>query len=76
MRSAKITSKGQISIPKDIRKGEFEDGSKIAILAFKDHIELRPMRQISESMKTAFASEKSLAKDWNTKGEDKAWKHL
>ena len=76
MRTATITKKGQISIPIDIRKGNFGNGSKIAILAFKDRIELRPMKQISKSMQTAFASEKSLAKDWNTKGEDRAWKDL
>lgn len=29
-----------------------------------------------EKMFCAFASEKSLAKNWNTKEEDKAWKKL
>ena len=28
------------------------------------------------AMATAIASEKVLAKTWNTKDEDKAWKHL
>ncbi|MBI4448288.1 AbrB/MazE/SpoVT family DNA-binding domain-containing protein, partial [Candidatus Woesearchaeota archaeon] len=61
----------------DIReiKG-FETGSKIAILAFNDHVELRPLKQVSEKLATAFASEKSLAKSWNTKEDEKAWKKL
>ncbi len=77
IKSATITEKGQIAIPKDIRDTEgFKTGSKIAILAFKDRVELRPMKQISEKMATAVASEKVLAKDWNSKEDDKAWKNL
>ena len=68
LKTAKITEKGQIAIPKDIRDIEgFKKGSKVAILAFEDRIELRPMKQIHEKMFTALASEKSLAKDWNSK---------
>ena len=76
IKSATITEKGQIAIPKQVRKGYFKNGSKIAIMAFKDHIELRPMKQISERMLTAVASEKSLAKDWDSKEDEKAWKKL
>ena len=77
VKTAKITEKGQIAIPKDIRDLEgFKEGTKVAILAFEDRIELRPMNQINEKMFTALASEKSLAKLWNTKEEDKAWEHL
>ena len=77
VKTAKITEKGQIAIPKDIRDLEgFKEGTKVAILAFEDRIELRPMNQINEKMFTALASEKSLAKLWNTKEEDKAWKNL
>ena len=77
VKTAKITEKGQIAIPKDIRDMEgFKKGSKVAILAYEDRIELRPMKQVSERMFTALASERSLAKLWNTKEEDKAWKHL
>ena len=77
IKSATITEKGQIAIPKFIRDIEgFGEGTKIAILAFEDHIELRPMKQILKGMATAFASEKVLAKDWNRKEEDKAWKNL
>ena len=77
VKTAKITEKGQIAIPKDIREmGGFKEGSKVAILAFEDRIELRKMEQISEKMFTALASEKSLAKDWNSKEDDEAWKNL
>ena len=77
VKTAKITEKGQIAIPKDIREIEgFKEGSKVAILAFEDRIELRPMKQLSEKMFTALASEKSLARDWNSKEDEEAWKNL
>jgi len=77
MKTSKITSKGQIAIPKDIREKEgFKEGTKVAILAFEDRIELRPLSQISEKMFTALASEKSLAKDWLSKEDEEAWRNL
>lgn len=77
MKTATITEKGQIAIPRDIREIEgFKTGSKVVILAFKDHVELRPMKQMNEKFATMIASEKSLAKDWLRKEEDKRWKHL
>ncbi len=77
MRTATITRKGQISIPKRIRDIEgFREGSKIVMLAYDDRIELRSMKQIDERMHTALASENILAKDWNSQEEDEAWKDL
>ncbi len=77
MKTVKITERGQIAIPKNIRKIEgFKIGSKIAIVTFDDHLEIRPMNQISEKMFTALASEKILAKDWLSKEDEKAWKNL
>ena len=77
MKTAKITEKGQIAIPKDIRKIEgFKQGDKIAILAFKDRIELRPLRKLDENILLTIASEKVLARDWLTKEEDEIWKDL
>ena len=77
IRTATITEKGQIAIPKHIRETEgFETGTKVVIMAFEDHVELRPIKQISEKMATAIASEKSLAKDWNSEEDEKAWKDL
>lgn len=76
-KSATITSKGQIAIPKDIRDIEgFTEGSKIIILAYEDRIELRPMKQFNEKMFTALASEKTLAKDWLSEEDEIAWKDL
>ena len=75
--AAKITDKGQIAIPKDIRELEgFEEGDKVAILAFEDRIEVRPLKQLNERIITALASEKSLAKDWLSKEDEEAWKDL
>ncbi|MCD4759698.1 AbrB/MazE/SpoVT family DNA-binding domain-containing protein [archaeon] len=77
IKTAKITDKGQIAIPKDIRGFEgFKVGSKVAILAYDDKIELRPMKAISEKISTAIASEAVLAKDWNSKEDEEAWKDL
>ncbi|MEK6955586.1 MAG: AbrB/MazE/SpoVT family DNA-binding domain-containing protein [Nanoarchaeota archaeon] len=76
MKTATITQKGQIVIPKSIRDLEgFKEGSKIAILAYEDRIELRPLKQIKK-MFTALASEKVLAKDWMSKEDEEAWKGL
>jgi len=77
MKSVTITKKGQIAIPKDIREIEgFTEGSKVAILAYEDRIELRPLKQVNERMFTALASEKVLAKDWLNKEDEEAWKDL
>ena len=77
MKTVKITEKGQIAIPKDIRELEgFEEGDKIAILAFEDRVELRPLHQFNERMFTALASEKALAKDWLSKEDDDTWRNL
>ena len=77
IKSAKITSKGQIAIPKEIRELEgFKQGSKIAIIAYKDRVELRPFKYLNKSMFTILASEKSLAKDWLSKEDEEAWKDL
>ncbi len=77
MKTVRITERGQIAIPKDIRELEgFEEGDKVAILAFEDRIELRPLKQFNEQMFTALASEKALAKDWLSKEDELAWKNL
>ena len=46
IRTAKITEKRQIAIPKDIRKLEcFKQGSKVATMAFKDKIGIMPLKK-------------------------------
>ncbi|HLD02853.1 MAG TPA: AbrB/MazE/SpoVT family DNA-binding domain-containing protein [Candidatus Nanoarchaeia archaeon] len=77
MRTVTITSKGQIALPKEVRKlSGFKDGKKLAVFAMKDRIELLPMEEIEERWFAALMSEKSLAKTWLTKEENKRWKHL
>ena len=77
MRTVTITSKGQIAIPKEMRDLEgFREGTKVAIIAFEDHVELRPLKQVNKKMFTALASEKALAKDWLSKEDEEAWKSL
>ena len=77
IRSATITDKGQIVIPKELRKMKgFKKGEKIAIIAYENRIEIRPIGQVSTSIETYVASEKALAKSWNSKEDDKAWKKL
>ena len=77
IKTATITEKGQIAIPRNIRNRKgFKEGSKVAILAFEDRIELRSFQQINERMMTAVTSEKSLAKDWLSEEDEEAWKDL
>ena len=77
MRTAKITEKGQISIPKVIRNLEgFRRGSKVAILAYKDRVEIRPFKEFNENIFGLLASEKELAKGWLSKEDEEAWKDL
>ncbi|MBN1502289.1 AbrB/MazE/SpoVT family DNA-binding domain-containing protein [Candidatus Woesearchaeota archaeon] len=77
IKTATITSKGQIALPKEIREETgFKEGDKVAVVSYEDRIEIRPMWQVKERIETAYASEKSLAKDWLVKEEDKAWKDL
>jgi AbrB family looped-hinge helix DNA binding protein len=80
VKTVTVTEKGQIVVPKEIRDVEgFAEGSKIALLAFDDHVELRSLRQLDLSkpgIQTALLSEKVLAKTWLTSEEDEAWKTL
>ncbi len=76
IKTVKITDKGQICIPNVARLNGFKEGSKISIIVYKDRVELRPLKKISWAMASMLASEKVLAKDWNSKEDDKAWKDL
>lgn len=59
IRSVKITKKGQIAIPKDVRAvSGYEEGSKIAILVFGDRVELRPMEQINKKILAGLKKQK------------------
>lgn len=75
MKTVTITEKGQIAIPKDLRKRSgFKEGTKVVILAFKNRIELMPLEEYYERMYPAIMSEKALAKDWLSEADEKAWK--
>ena len=50
IKTAKITDKGQIAIPKEIRKDSFKEGEKVAILAYTNHMEIRPINQIKNRL--------------------------
>ncbi len=77
VKSVTMTERGQIAIPRDIREiNGFGEGSKVVILAFEDRLELRPLKQLNEKMFSALASEKVLAKDWNSEEDKAAWKNL
>lgn len=76
IKTVKITEKGQICIPSGARINGFEEGAKISIIVYKNKIELRPLKKMSEAMMSMISSERVLTKDWNTKEEDEAWKDL
>ncbi len=68
--TTKMSSKGQIVIPSDMRK-DIKEGDKLILVRTKDEIIIK--KSIPES---ALLSEKSLAKNWLSKQEDEAWKNL
>lgn len=72
IRGVTIAQKGQIAIPKKPwdRSG-FKIESKVVLLAYEDRLELRPIDQIGEGIAGAIASEKVLAKDWNSEEDEK-----
>lgn len=77
VKSAKITEKGQVSIPKNLRSASgFKTGAKVAILVYSDRMELRPMSRLNDAMYASLMSEKALAKSWRSKKEEEAWKGL
>lgn len=77
MKTATITSKGQIAIPQELRKGKsFKEGEKVVLLAFEEKIEIIPLSVFKKKIAPALASEKSLAKEWLSEEDEKAWKKL
>ena len=68
--TTKMSSRGQIVIPLEMRK-DIKEGDKLIVIRKDDEIILK--KSIPE---TALWSEKSLAKTWLNKKEDEAWKDL
>ena len=75
IRTATITEKGQISIPKEMRSRKFKEGEKVAIISREDRIEIVPLAEFIERISPYIMSESSL-KDWLSPEEVEAWKHL
>lgn len=76
LKTSTITGKGQIVIPKELRKHQFFEGSKVAIISYEDRIVIRPLKELDEKLYAMYASEDALGEHWNTKEEEKAWKNL
>ncbi|MEK6856052.1 MAG: AbrB/MazE/SpoVT family DNA-binding domain-containing protein [Nanoarchaeota archaeon] len=68
--TTRMSSRGQVVIPLDMRKN-INEGDKLIVIRRNDEIILR--KSIPES---AIWSEKSLAKTWLNKEEDEIWKDL
>lgn len=79
IKTIKITSKGQICIPKEMRKeADFKEGEKLLAIAKNHEIILKKSKEVlnkldfnTESIKTMLASEESLKKDWDNKYDDR-----
>lgn len=68
--TTKMSSRGQVVIPLDMRK-DIKEGDKLIVIKKNDEIIIK--RSIPEN---ALLSEKSFAKTWLNKKEDEAWKNL
>ena len=79
IRTVRITSKGQISIPSSVRaKVGFKEGTKVSVVAYDDRIELRPLKvdKMNDALLCMLASEEALAKNWLSKEDEEAWMDL
>jgi len=68
--TTKMSSRGQVVIPLDMRE-DIKEGDKLIVIRKNNEIILK--KSIPES---ALWSEKSLAKTWMNKEEDEIWKDL
>ena len=65
-----MSSRGQVVIPVDLRKG-INEGDKLIVIRKDDEIILK--KSVND---LALLSEESLAETWSNKDEDEAWKDL
>ena len=68
--TTKMSSRGQVVIPLDMRR-DIKEGDKLIVIRKNDEIILK--KSIPE---WTILSEKSLAKNWLNREEDEAWKDL
>lgn len=71
-----VSGKGQIVIPKELRKTTFPEGTQVVVVAYTDHMEIRPLSYVLEKMECALISEKAFAEEWDSPEEDEAWENL
>ena len=78
-----VSKKGQVVLPKKVREElSIVSGSKLFLVQRNGELTLKKVETLLEKEEdedklfTVLASEKSLAKDWLSKEEDKAWKDL
>lgn len=79
IRTATITSKGQVCIPNAARNlAGFKEGTKISVVVYADRVELRPLKKekLNDALLCMLASEDALAKNWLSKEDEEAWKDL
>lgn len=53
-----------------------KEGSQAVVVAYDDHIEIRPLSYVPQKLECALMSEPAFAQDWDTPEEDKAWENL
>ena len=69
----RVSSRGQIVIPIDMR-GDLKEGDKLLVIKKDDDIILRrPKKILSES---AILSEKAFGENWNSKEDEEAFAYL
>ena len=69
----RLSSRGQIVIPRGLRK-DFKEGDTFIVFRRGDEIILKSAQKIVSE--TALMSEKSLSKEWLNPEEEEAWKDL
>lgn len=71
IKTATITAKGQIAIPKALREiAGFTEGTKVVIVAYEGHMEIRSLETMHEALQKT-----KMKEIWDNK-EDEAWDHV
>ena len=71
IRTVKISAKRQITIPKTFI--DFKEGEEAIMIARKDEVIIRPMREVNEA---ALLSERSLSECWDSAEDEEAFAYL
>lgn len=87
IRAVTMSPRGQIVIPEDMRKDlKLSSREALVLIERGNEVVMRKESDVAsdilgkesaaEKMSSALLSEKALAKEWLSKEEDLAWKHL